>query len=105
MARPADGLKAITANRLDSGAVVWFGPDDGWGHRIAGAAIFEAAEGAEAALERAKASAAAGVVVDPYLIEVTLLEGAPRPLRPREQIRARGPSVRSDLGVQAGQQQ
>lgn len=103
MARPADGLKAITANRLDSGAVVWLGAGDGWEHRVGQARLFEGAE-AEAALERAKASAA-GVVIDPYLVEVALVEGAPRPIRPREQIRARGPSVRPDLGVQAGQQQ
>ncbi len=111
MARPADGLKVITANRLDSGAVVWFGPGDAWGHRIAAATVFETPEQAEAALERAKAAvegggkAEAGEVVEPYLIEVTLVDGAPRPLRPREQIRSLGPSVRADLGVQAGRQQ
>ena len=104
MARPTDGLKVITANRLDSGAVVWLGPGDAWGHRIAGAVVFEGGE-AEAALGRAKAAVLAGVVVDPYAIEVALVAGLPRPIRPREQIRSLGPSVRADLGVQAGQQQ
>ncbi len=109
MARPAEGfaegLRVITANRLDSGAVVWFGPGDSWAHRIAAATIFERAEEAEAALERAKAAAAAGVVVEPYLIEVVRGDDRVRPLRPRELIRSLGPSVRADLGIQAGQQQ
>ena len=104
MARPVDGLKVITANRLDSGAVVWLGPGDAWGHRIASAEVFEGGA-AEAALERAKAAVLAGVVVDPYAIEIVRVEGAPRPVRPREQIRSLGPSVRADLGIQAGQQQ
>ncbi|MEI7608809.1 MAG: DUF2849 domain-containing protein [Rhodospirillaceae bacterium] len=108
MARPAEGLaagfKAITANRLDSGAVVWLGAGDRWEHRLAAAARFEGGE-AEAALERVKADVAAGVVVDPYAVEVSLVEGIARPVRPREQIRSLGPSVRTDLGIQAGQQQ
>ncbi len=104
MARPADGLKVVSANRLDSGAVVWLAADDQWQHHIAGASVFEGAT-AEAALERAKASAATGVVVDPSLIDVTLENGAPRAVRPRERIRSLGPSVRADLGVQAGRRQ
>ena len=102
MARSAEGLKVISANRLDSGAVVWFGPDGGWEHRIGAAALFSTGEAA-AALQRAQAAAVG--VVEPYLVDVALAEGVPMPLRPREQIRSRGPSVRTDLGMQAGQQQ
>jgi hypothetical protein len=40
-------------------------------------------------------------VVDPYLIEVTREGAVPRPVRLREAIRARGPTVRPDLGKQA----
>ena len=105
MARPAIGLKVISANRLDSGAVVWFGPGDSWGHGVASATVFELPEQAEAALERAKAAVLAGQVVDVYLVDVVVEDGAPRPIRPREQIRALGPSVRPALGIQAGQQQ
>ncbi len=105
MARPADGLRVVTANRLDSGAVVWFEPDGSWGHRLGTALVFEQAEQAEAALERARASVAAGEVVEPYLVDVVPVDGRMRPLRPREHIRSLGPSVRADLGVQAGQPQ
>ena len=104
MARPADGLKVITANRLDSGAVVWLAPDRSWVHRIALAAILEGSE-TETALARVQGEAVAAGLVEPYLIDVVVIGGVPRPVRPREQIRALGPSVRTDLGVQAGQQQ
>ena len=102
MARSAEGLKVISANRLDSGAVVWLGADGGWQHRIGAAALFTTEE-ADAALQRAQAAASG--IVEPYLVDVALVEGVPMPLRPREQIRSRGPSVRPDLGMQAGRQQ
>ncbi|MEI6558021.1 MAG: DUF2849 domain-containing protein [Rhodospirillaceae bacterium] len=103
MARLADGLKVVTANRLDSGGAVWFGADDGWQPTIAAAAVFEGA-GAESALARAREAALRSGVIEPYLIEVALAESGPRPRSPREQIRSHGPSVRTDLGIQAGQQ-
>ena len=103
MARsPVEGLKVVAANRLDTGAVVWLGGDGAWGALVGGAAVYEGAE-ADAALGRAKLAEGANVVVDPTLIDVTLEDGLPVPLRPRERVRALGPSVRTDLGVQAGQ--
>jgi hypothetical protein len=47
---------------------------------------------------------AARVVVGPYLIDVAVEGGTIRPLHYREMIRARGPSVRPDLGKQGGRQ-
>ena len=99
MAQASEGAKVVSANRLDTGEVVWLGDDDLWVERVAVAALLRG-PAAEAALARTKMAVAAGVVVDPYLVDVDEAGGGP--LRPREQIRARGPSVRPDLGVQAG---
>lgn len=93
---------AIAANRLDTGAMVWLGADGAWHRRFAAAALFPVAE-AEAALAAAKHAASARDVIDPGVIEVTTGTGEPVPARPRERIRALGPSVRPDLGYQAGQ--
>jgi hypothetical protein len=40
-------------------------------------------------------------VIGPYLIEVTRAASGARPVSHREAIRARGPTVRPDLGKQA----
>jgi len=102
MARsPVEGLKVVGANRLETGAVVWLGADDAWMALVTEAGVYAGAE-AEAALTRAKLAERANLVVDAALVEVALEDGRPVPLRPRERIRALGPSVRTDLGVQAG---
>jgi len=93
-------LKAITANRLRDGAVVWFGPQGEWVERIAAAATYDEA-GAAPALARAQQDEARNLVVAIYALDVEILDGAPVPLRTKERIRALGPSVRADLGKQA----
>ena len=98
MAQASEGAKVVSANRLDTGEVVWLGEGDLWVERVAAATLLRGSA-AEAALARAKTAVADGVVVDPYLVDVDEAGGGP--LRPRERIRARGPSVRPDLGVQA----
>jgi sulfite reductase (NADPH) hemoprotein beta-component len=50
----------------------------------------------------ARQSEAVNEVVGAYLIEVEAGERGPAPVRFRERLRARGPSVRPDLGRQAG---
>ena len=107
MARSGDGesggtLTVIAANRLDTGAMVWLGRDDAWVPRVADAVAFAGPE-AEAAQARAKLAERANRVIDPTPVEVTLEAGRPAPVRPRERIRAQGPSVRPDLGYQAEQ--
>ncbi len=98
----ADGgrtAQVVSANRLDTGAVVWLGHDGSWVAPVAAAAVVEGAE-AENALARAKDSERSHVVVDAFLVDVVIEDGFPRPVRPRERIRSRGPSVRPDLGYQ-----
>jgi hypothetical protein len=90
-------MKIITANRLLDGAVVYRTAAGGWAERFAEAARFsdEAAPGALADAERDVLH-----VIRPYLAPV---EGSDfgRRERVRETIRAKGPSVRPDLGKQA----
>jgi hypothetical protein len=100
MARAGDELKVISANRLDTGAVVWLGADDRWVTRLAQAAVFDPA-GSDLALARAQRDERAQLVVGVYGVAVTVDQGRPRAISPRERVRAEGPSVRPDLGLSA----
>lgn len=93
-------LKAITANRLRDGAVVWLGQQGDWVERIETAATYDEADAAPA-LVRAHGDEARNLVVAIYTLDVEILNGVPAPLRTKERIRALGPSVRADLGKQA----
>ncbi len=90
----------ITANRLRDGVAVWRGPDGIWAEHFGRAEIFPASA-AEAALAEAKLDVGRQVVVGVYAISVDVRDGMATPGNAREAIRARGPSVRLDLGVQA----
>ncbi len=91
----------VTANRLGDGAVIYLGRDDIWGERLGGAAVARSQDEAAALLARAEAPAHRTNVVGPYLMDVIDEATAPRPASNRENIRALGPTVRSDLGRQA----
>jgi Protein of unknown function (DUF2849) len=96
-------MKVLTANRLTDGEAVWFSKDRVWAETIDQAVVAGDKE-TEAALELAgKTAFAANEVVDVDLIDVELADGAIRPLRLRERIRAAGPTNRLDLGKQARQ--
>ncbi len=92
--------RIVTANRLDDGLVVYLN-GVGWSGRIDDARVARSEEEAAALLAEAKGPGQAVRVVDPYLIEVTREAAVLRPVRHRETIRARGPTVRPDLGKQA----
>jgi hypothetical protein len=92
--------QVLTANRLQIGEVVYWN-GSGWAQRLAEAQIFEPAE-AEAALKGAGEWVRGGEVVAPYLFDVRIENGAIVPVKVREAIRAAGPTVRRDLGKQAG---
>ena len=94
-------LQAITANRLVDGRVIYLRDDESWSERIQESIVADSEERANALLELAKRAVAARVVVDPYLFAVNVEDGTIRPLGRREEIRAAGPSVRTDLGHQA----
>lgn len=92
----------VIANDLLSGDVVFLGAE-GWLLTHFEAAVATDPASAEALLTRARRDVAANLVVDPYLAEVRI-DGAghPDPVHYREKMRTRGPTIRSDLGKQAG---
>jgi hypothetical protein len=94
-------LQAITANRLVDGRVVYLREDDRWSERIQESVVADSEDLAKTLLELAKRAVAERLVVDPYLFGVNVEDGKIRPLGRREEIRAAGPSVRTDLGQQA----
>ncbi len=94
----SDTLRALTANRLSDGIVV-FWSKTGWAERFPDAELFEDAAPAEAVLAEAKAKPTE--LVDPYLIDVKLDDGQPVPTSYRERVRALGPTIHPEMGKQA----
>ena len=95
-------LQVVIANRLRDGLVVFLGNGKKWVERVedcvpagddaAAAELAAIGEAAEANQE----------VVGADLIEVEDRDGVLTPVKMREVIRAQGPTVRKDLGKQAG---
>lgn len=85
-------MKALTANRLSDGAVVyWDGA--GWTLDIAAAALLDA--DAQAALDAALR--AETEIVGPYLLDMSAPGAVDKRVRARETIRATGPTVRVEF--------
>lgn len=103
-ARGAKGaaLKAVTANRLVDGLVVYLGAGGHWLETIRAAQTAAGKEEAAALLASVEPDVAACRIVGPYLIDVISgPDGTLRAASERERIRALGPTVRLDLGKQA----
>lgn len=94
--------QVISANRLGDGLVVYMTDSGGWSERIADAQAVTGKEAGETAVAAAHAAEEARIVVDPYLVYIDESGGERRPTQYRELIRAKGPTVRPDLGKQAG---
>jgi len=90
-------LQMLTANRLTDGAVLYW-QAGGWVETLAAGDVFATQAQADAALALAQAFVTGNAVVGTYLFDV---DAAGSPVKEREIIRARGPSVRDDLGKQA----
>lgn len=93
--------QVISANRLDDGIVVYLTANGDWSERLVQAQAIDGKEQGEAALDVAFGAVKTCLVVDPYLIEIDDSGGERRPTLNRELIRAKGPTVRLDLGKQA----
>ena len=92
-------LKAVTANRLADGAVVYLADDGEWTERIDGARVADGKDATAALLADAERDSALCRVVTPYLIDVSReANGALRPATYRERIRAFGPSIHPQFG-------
>ena len=99
----AQPLPAIViANDLLSGDVIFLGADK-WELTHERAAVASDPHAADALLARAKLDFVANRIVDPYLAQVQIAgDGTPVPVHYREKMRTRGPTIRPDLGKQAG---
>ena len=92
-AAQSGSAKAITANRLDNGLVVFLDADGGWTLDIAEARIVTDEE-LDEALAYGQAQHDARIVIEPYAIDVEMTDGVPVPSRLRERIRAeKGPTI------------
>jgi hypothetical protein len=94
-------MKILTANRLTDGEAVWFSTGQAWAETIDNAELARDKAGEERLEAIGNAAFLNNEVVDVDLIDVQLVDGAIRPIRLREQIRAKGPTNRNDLGKQA----
>jgi hypothetical protein len=100
--KPLKSPQILIASDLREGDVVYLGRE-GWTRDHCAALVAEDAAAAIAIEARGKADIAANRVVDLYLADVSIgADGAPQALHYREKMRAKGPSVRPDLGKQAG---
>jgi hypothetical protein len=99
--RMAKPLKAISANRLTDGVVMYLRADGGWTERFQEAAAWDDAAGLEAGLHQAKKDEAANRVVDVAPVDAVRAGEELRPAHLREVIRANGPTVHRDHGKQA----
>jgi hypothetical protein len=91
-------MKALTANRLIDGEVVFWNRGR-WVERFGEAELFtEDAPGEEA---EGKAKSQPTVVVEPYLIEIVESDDGVAPLAYRERLRALGPTNTPQHGKQA----
>lgn len=85
--------KVITANRLLDGLVIFIGENRSWVTDIAEALTFSDGPDLEAGIAFGAESVAARMLIDPYPVDVTIENGVPVPVRLREAIRAKGPTV------------
>jgi len=91
-------MKALTANRLADGEVVFWAAGR-WVERFDVADIFADDAPAEAAEARARSQIT--LLVEPYLIDVDETEGGAVPSAYRERLRALGPTNKPGHGKQA----
>ena len=90
-------MKAITANALEDGAVVYLGDNDAWTTCLKDAARFN---DEEAGTVLAAAQTRVDEITDAYLIAVDETGKPSGRDHLREAIRTKGPTVRTDLGRQ-----
>lgn len=95
-------LQVVIANRLRDGLVVFLGNGKKWVERVEDCVpTGDDAVAAELAA-LGEAAEANQEVIGAALIEVEDRDGVLTPIKMREAIRAQGPTVRKDLGKQAG---
>ena len=84
--------RIVTGNRLRDGVPIYFVGNGRWSPSVM-EARHVAAEAADELLAEAQAAPAPHPAVGVAVIDVALVDGAPRPLSLRERIRAFGPTT------------
>ena len=92
-------MKIVTGNRLEDGAVVYLGCEDRWVPHLSAAARF-GDDDAKSIL--ASAQSRTKEIADTYLVDVDDDGALVGRETLRETIRKSGPTVRTDIGYQAG---
>ncbi len=82
----------VTANRLHDGAVVYLAADKDWSRNVESGLVADSRD-PEKLLAIAELAVQDQIIVAPYLIEVEVVANSIHPIRFREQIRAKGPSI------------
>ena len=86
-------MKIATGNDLETGDVVWW-DGAGWSRHVENAV--DVGEAGTALLAREEAARRVNAA---YVIDATDTPGGPRPAHIKDRIRARGPTVRTDLAI------
>lgn len=89
-------LKAITANRLRDGRVVYLSEAGNWSQSLEGSRLARDEEELQSLLDQAEVSVLRNEVVAPYAIDVLEQDSGYLTTRCREEIRSTGPSRRTD---------
>ena len=92
-AASAGPQKAITANRLDDGRVVFLDEGGAWVTSLDDARLVSDGPQLDEANAYAQAQSDARIIVEPYPIDVVNVNDRPVAARLRERIRADGPTV------------
>lgn len=94
-------LKVMTANGLLEGEVLYLTDRGTWSPWFDDAVAVTGAAAENQLESAANAAVRDRLVVGPYLMAVTAAGDRLQPIGQREIIRAKGPSIRDDLGKQA----
>jgi Protein of unknown function (DUF2849) len=90
-------LKAVTANRLRQGDVVYLTDKGRWSPHLNESRVSADKAEQEAMLAQAETAVEAREIIGPYLMDVIEVDAILQPLSTRETIRAAGPTVRADF--------
>ena len=85
--------KIVTANRLSDGTVVYLAPGGKWTARISGSDVARDAAAVARLSRTAELAVQMQRIVGPYVVDIEDPDGEGRPVRLRERIRSRGPTI------------
>lgn len=86
-------MKAITANHLTGGHVLFLATGGGWSKHITDASLFSDVDSLATALEIGAVDEKTGHVIGVYDVDVSIENGNPVPTKLRERIRVDGPTT------------